>query len=244
MDYEYVYGVQPVLQVLSVQKRKAIRLFIHRSDFSPDLKKILQLAQNQKIPFEEKDKFALSQMVDSPQHQGVALKTEKFSYHPFENLLYELSKEESGVLLALDQIQDPQNLGAILRTAACANVKGVILPEKGSALVTPSVLKVSAGAAESIPISVVTNLARSLDQLKEIPMWIYGAEAESDLCYYKQDYPAKTVLVLGSEGFGLRSLIKKKCDFLISIPLAGNISSLNVSVATGILCFEILRQHS
>lgn len=242
MDYEFVYGIQPVLQLLLAKKRRAIKLLIHRSHLSPEFKQILNIAQQEKIPIEEKSKDELFKISNSVQHQGVVLKTEEFFYTSFETILSDLSTATGGLILVLDQIQDPQNLGAILRTAACANVKGVILPERGSALITPTVLKASAGAAESIPVSLVTNLARTLDQLKEIPVWIYGADAESSLIYSEQDYPKKTALVLGSEGSGLRNLIQKKCDFLISIPLSGNITSLNVSVAAGILMFEIQKK--
>ena len=170
------------------------------------------------------------------------MKTEPFSYSSFEKLLSDLSTSQEAIVLALDQIQDPQNLGAILRTAACANVTGVLLPERGSAMITPTVLKASAGAAEWMSIYPVTNLARSLEELKKIPMWIYGADAMTPSTYSDQEYPSKIVLALGSEGAGIRNLIQKKCDFLISIPLFGKISSLNVSVAAGILMFEIRRQ--
>lgn len=244
MTYEFVYGVQPVLQVLLAKRRKSLSFFFHRSQLNPDLKKIFHLVEKEGIPIEEVTKEKLSHIAQSVQHQGVVLKAEPYSYTSFEHLIDNIKKKSGeGFLLILDQIQDPQNLGAILRTAQCSGVDGVILPERGSALATPTVSKVSAGAAEWVPVCLVKNLARTMDELKEIPFWLYGSEAGEHPPYWEKDYRGNVALVMGSEGSGLRNLVRNKCDFLISIPLLGTIPALNVSVAAGILLFEVLRQR-
>jgi len=152
-------------------------------------------------------------------------------------------KQKTGAVLILDQIQDPQNLGAILRTALCAGVDGVILPDKGSALVNPTVMKASAGGAESVSVVLVSNLINSLGALKKAGYWIFGAEGGSSIPLWKADFQRNLALILGNEGLGIRNSIKKQCDFLISIPVLGTISALNVSVSTGILLYEVLRQR-
>jgi 23S rRNA (guanosine2251-2'-O)-methyltransferase len=244
MEHEFIYGIQPVLQVLLAKRRRLIRLFLHRTHLTPELTRIIELAKRENIKCEEVDKNRISQISQSTYHQGVVLETESYPYIQFEDLLKPLrAKSKGGLVLILDQIQDPQNLGAILRTAQCAGVEGVILPERGSALVNATVLKASAGGAEPLSISLVKNLARAIDELKKIPFWIYGGEAGDRPLYYDQDFRGNTAIVLGSEGKGIRKLIGEKCDFLISIPLQGTISSLNVSVAAGILLFEVLRQR-
>jgi 23S rRNA (guanosine2251-2'-O)-methyltransferase len=148
-----------------------------------------------------------------------------------------------GLVLILDGIEDPQNLGSIIRTAYCLGVNGIIIPENRSASVTPAVIKVSAGAAQHIPIARVVNISRAIDYLKEKGFWIYGADVSSDQNFSSRDYREQVGLVIGSEGRGIRSLVKKKCDFLVSITMSGQIDSLNVSVATGIILYEIWRNR-
>ncbi len=244
MAVEYLYGIQPILQALQTRRREFFELWVHRTHASPELRQILHLAQTFRLPVLEKDKHLLSQACDSPQHQGVVLKASPFVYTEFESLLEKSRSTSSSLLLLLDQVQDPQNLGAILRTAYSAGVEGVVLPERGSALVSPAVLKTSAGAAEHLPVAIVKNLARAMEEVKETGFWTYGAEAGGHPFYFQQDLKGKVAVVMGSEGFGLRELIRKKCDFLISIPMRdAKISSLNVSVATGILLYEVVRQR-
>jgi 23S rRNA (guanosine2251-2'-O)-methyltransferase len=237
MAFEFVYGVQPVLQVLTEKRRKSQKILLHRTHLSPELKKVLHIARKEGIPIEEVDKHQLSQSTQTTQHQGIAIKTEEYSYDTFDLLMHRLKQKTSGLVLVLDQIQDPQNLGAILRTALCAGVDGVLLPEKGSALVSPSVMKASAGGAESVPVVLVPNLVNALLALKKAGYWIFGAEGASSTSLWKADLQRNLALVLGNEGLGIRNSVKKQCDFLISIPVLGTISALNVSVSTSIPLF-------
>lgn len=242
MQVEWVYGVQPVLQVLKAGRRKVKELRLHRSQKGKDIEEILSVCSKLKLPVRSVDHISIPGSHPDVLHQGLALQTEVYPYLPIEKLYSQIEKQDSILLLLLDQIQDPQNLGAILRTAQCAGVEGVVIPERGGALVTPTVLKTSAGAAEWMSIYMVTNMARTLEELKEKSVWTYGAEGGEGVSYDQESYPPRTALVLGSEGKGLRSLTKQKCDVLISIPLEGRTSSLNVSVATGILLYEVTRQ--
>lgn len=242
MQMEWIYGVQPVLQVLSAGRRKATELRIHRSQRGKEVEEILCLASEKKIPVRQVDQISIPGLSADFLHQGIVLQTESYPYLAVEKLYSLIDKQDSVLILLLDQIQDPQNLGAILRTAQCAGVHGVIIPERGGALVNPTVLKTSAGAAEWLSIYLVKNMARTIEELKEKSVWIYGAEGGESSQYDRETYPPRTALVLGSEGKGLRSLTRQKCDVLISIPLQGNITSLNVSVATGILLYEVGRQ--
>jgi len=243
MAFEFVYGVQPVLQVLTEKRRKAQKILLHRTHLSPDLKRVLHIARKENVPIEEIDKHQLSQATQTTQHQGIAVKTEEYSYDTFDLLMHRLKQKKQGLVLVLDQIQDPQNLGAILRTALCAGADAVILPEKGSAQVTPAVMKASAGGAESVSVVLVPNLVPALGALKKAGYWIFGAEASTSLTLWEADLQRNLGLVMGSEGVGIRNSIKKQCDFLISIPVLGTISALNVSVSTGILLYEVLRQR-
>ncbi len=243
MEFEWIYGIQPVLQVLRAHRRKAKELLLYRTQEKTEIQEVIALARKQGVMVRILEKNSFPVLPTGVLHQGLALKTASYSYLPIEDLYSHCKKSPQSLLLILDQIQDPQNLGAILRTAHCAGVNGVILPERGGALLNPTVMKASAGAAEWLSIYLVKNIARTLEELKEISMWIYGAEGAAQKSYDEEKYPFKTALVMGSEGKGLRHLIKEKCDLLISIPLLGRISSLNVSVATGVLLYEVLRQR-
>lgn len=169
----------------------------------------------------------------SPEHQGVCAEVSPFPYADPAELI----DADPGVILALDQIQDPRNLGAICRTAECAGVRGVVIPERRSAEVTPAVCKASAGAVEHLPVARARNLADFLAAAKAAGMWCYGADAGSPLAYDAVDYSGGSVLVLGSEGKGLRPRVAAACDALVSVPLRGRIESLNVSAAAAVLAY-------
>lgn len=244
MQMEWVYGLQPVLQLLSAGRRKCVELRLRRAQKGPEVQSVLRLASSRGVKVREVEKIDFPGMHSDLTHQGFALQVEPYPYLPIENLYHSLDNSDKNfLLLILDQIQDPQNVGALLRTAHCAGVDGVIMPERGAALIGPTVLKSSAGAAEWLSIYLVTNLARTIEELKKKSVWVYGAEGGKGKNYDEEQYPARTALVMGSEGKGLRSLTQQKCDILLSIPLLGKIHSLNVSVAGGILLFEVLRQR-
>ncbi|MRR07940.1 MAG: 23S rRNA (guanosine(2251)-2'-O)-methyltransferase RlmB, partial [Deltaproteobacteria bacterium] len=176
--------------------------------------------------------------------QGVALRLEGFPYSEVADILAAWRESgENGLILALDGVQDPHNLGALIRSAACAGANGVIIPKDRAAGVNATVEKSAAGAAETIPVAQVTNLAQALDELKEAGFWVYGTADSAISSLYGHDLSGNVVVVIGAEGEGMRPLVRKKCDFLVAIPLQGGVSSLNASVAGGVVLFEVLRQR-
>jgi len=186
-----------------------------------------------------KPERVLSEAAGTRDHQGVVAWAEPFRYAD----AYELAAAEKPLLVCLDQVTDPQNLGAVVRSAEGAGATGVILPAHGSARVTPAVSRSSAGAVEHLPIAVVPNLARYLGDIKGDDLWTYAGDSEGSLSMWDADLTGGTALVLGAEGKGVRPLVRRTCDALISIPLAGKVGSLNVSVAAAILLYEARRQR-
>ncbi len=244
MSFEYVYGFQPVLEILKAERRDVFELYHSNRSFDGVSKTIIEKAKKRGLVLKESSKEKLSELSSQALHQGVVLKTEAYPYVDEGFLLQQLRTQNNLFILILDQIQDPQNLGAILRTAHCAGVDAVFIPERRACEITPLVQKVSAGASEYLKISLAKNLARLIDALKEFPVWVYGAAADAKSVYSSLDYSGNVAWVMGNEGEGMRSLVKQKCDALVSIPLHGAIDSLNVSVATGVLLYEVLRQRA
>jgi 23S rRNA (guanosine2251-2'-O)-methyltransferase len=181
----------------------------------------------------------LSEAVGTRDHQGVVAWAEPYRYAD----AWELAAQERPLLACLDRVTDPRNLGAVLRSAEGAGATGVVVPSHGSAAVTPAVAKASAGAVEHVPVAVVTNLARYLKEIKRADLWIYAAAGDAGQTLWETDLTGGVVFVLGAEGKGLRPLVRRTCDAVVSIPLAGTVESLNVSVAAGILFYEAMRQR-
>jgi 23S rRNA (guanosine2251-2'-O)-methyltransferase len=181
----------------------------------------------------------LSELAGTRDHQGVVARVEPFRYAD----AYELAKADRPLLAVLDRVTDPHNLGAVCRSAEGAGATGVVVPAHGSAVVTPAVARASAGAIEHLPIAVVTNLARYLDEVKGPELWVYGAAGDADTTMWDADLSGGAALVFGAEGKGLRPLVRRSCDVLVSIPLAGNVESLNVSVAASLMLYEARRQR-
>lgn len=243
MKEELLYGINPVMEALR-GKRRAFELFVSRDSHDRRFEKLLALAAERGIPVRNRDKRDISRLCGTDHHQGVALRLEGFPYADLPELIAAWqSSGEPGLVLVLDGVQDPHNLGALIRSAACAGAHGIIIPKDRSARVNSTVEKSAAGAAETIAIAQVTNLAQALDELKDAGFWIYGTSDRADSSLYEQDLRGNVVIVIGGEGEGIRPLTAKKCDFLISIPLQGGVSSLNASVAGGVVLFEALRQR-
>jgi 23S rRNA (guanosine2251-2'-O)-methyltransferase len=182
----------------------------------------------------------LSERADSRDHQGVLALVEPYRYAD----AYELAAAEKPLLVALDRVTDPRNLGAVARSADGAGATGVVVPAHGSAIVTSAVARASAGAVEHLPIAVVTNLARYLEEVKGADLWVYGAAGDAGApSMWETDLSGGVALVLGAEGSGLRPLVRRTCDALVSIPLVGEVESLNVSVAAAVLLYEAKRQR-
>ncbi|MFO7820195.1 MAG: 23S rRNA (guanosine(2251)-2'-O)-methyltransferase RlmB [Halanaerobacter sp.] len=239
-----VEGRNPVIEVLK-GKRRVEEVFILKSAQGKVIDKIYNLAHKKNIPIKETTKEELDGLAKSHAHQGVIALAQSLEYLNLDDLIAQV-KENSAApfFILLDEIQDPHNFGSILRTAEAAGVDGIIIPKRRAVGYTPIVVKSSAGAVEYLPVAQVTNLARTIDRLKEEGFWIAGADLEAEQSCYKADLTGSLGLVIGNEGSGMRRLVKEKCDFLIKMPMEGQIESLNASVAAGILIYESLRQRN
>jgi 23S rRNA (guanosine2251-2'-O)-methyltransferase len=240
---EVLYGVHAVQEALAAGRREFTEICVdRRQSVGGRVPSLLSAAEACGIPVRSTDAARLTSMVGTSGHQGVAAIVSAYRVHDFEYVLEAAGRPETGPVLALDQIVDPHNLGAILRTALCAGIEAVVVPKDRSAPPTPTVSKISAGALEHIRFVQVTNLVRALEQLKERGRWVAGLDRAGSDRLFNADLTAPLVLVVGGEERGMRPLVHKTCDFILSIPQDGPLDSLNVSVATGIALFEIRRQ--
>jgi 23S rRNA (guanosine2251-2'-O)-methyltransferase len=239
---EKIFGLHSVESLLSTTPEKVIQLFLQKSRKDSKLSQIESLASNAGLRYQLVDKKKMDNWVNG-NHQGVIAEVKVADALMNENQLLELVAEKDNcLLLVLDGVTDPHNLGACLRTADAAGVDAVIIPKDRSATLTAVARKVACGAADHVPVVKVTNLARYLGQLKEQNVWIIGTAGEATSDVYQTKFSGSTALVMGAEGSGMRRLTRENCDQLIKIPMAGSVSSLNVSVATGVCLFEIVRQ--
>jgi len=243
MSEEIICGINPVKEALR-GSRKMFELFIADGTADQRVGKLSELASEKNIPTRRRSKVDITRLAGTDHHQGVALRIESFSYADLDDILTAWKdKGTETIIVILDGIQDPHNLGALVRSAASAGAECVIITRDRAAGVTATAEKVAAGAAETIPIAQVTNIAVTLDRLKEAGFWIYGADEKSSHSLYSQKLNGNIALVIGGEGEGIRPLVRKKCDVVFSIPLAGGVGSLNASVAGGIAIFEAVRQR-
>lgn len=243
MKDELLYGINAVQEALR-GKRRAFELFLARDLHDRRLEKLLADAADKEVPVHRRNKADLTRLCGTEHHQGVALRVEGFPYAELDQFLADArNRDGDSLIVVLDSIQDPHNLGALIRSAACAGADAVLIPKDRAARVTATVERSSAGATETIPIVQVTNLAQTLAELKKDGYWIYGTADDAALSLYEQPFSGKIVIVIGAEGEGMRPLVRKQCDFLVSIPLQGGVNSLNASVAGGVVLFEIVRQR-
>ncbi len=231
-------GINPIIEALRA-RHPLDRILIAKGAGGPRLQQIIDLARQLSVPVRFEQRASLDRLAATPAHQGVVALGSAKGYAELEDVL-----PRAPMLVALDGVEDPHNLGAIIRTAHAAGAGGVIVPERRAAGVTDVVAKAAAGALEYLPVVRVSNLNRALEQLKERGFWIYGLDERGDQDYDKVEYASPAALVLGGEGKGLHGLVRKHCDVLVRIPTAGKISSLNVSVAAGIVLFEWKRRRS
>ncbi len=231
-----IIGRQPVLEAL--RHGNLQRVFLAAGQKGEIINEISQEARRRGLPLQVVERRDLARMAGGGSHQGVAALAPPFSYLSLGGLLERL-KRDSGApfLIMLDHLQDPQNLGSLLRTADAAGMQGMIIPEDRSVKITPAVRKVAAGAAERMPVARAVNLVDAIGRLKDEGFWIYGAEADGDMPYYRVDYSGPFVLVVGSEGKGISRLLREKCDGIISIPMLGAGGSLNAAVAAAVIIY-------
>ncbi len=236
------FGIHACKAVLKNHGLPVHRVMLARRD---DRSKVIQeLCKRRELTVQTASREELSLLLGHDDHQGVMVEHAAHKAQDAKNLLSQLqSRPQPWLVLVLDGVTDPHNLGACLRSADAAGVDAVIAPTDRSASLNPVVRKVAAGAAESVPFYQVTNLVRTLEQLKKEGVWVYGATDAVDAPLYSQDFQGSVALVMGAEGAGIRRLTRDACDGLFSIPMAGSVSSLNVSVATGVTLFEVVRQR-
>ena len=238
-----IYGIHPVREAVDNPERRMGRIFVAMGGRGKAIREAIEAARQKNIPVEFKERDYLDLLTGGRIHQGIVGLCSDFSYAKVEEIIDRGRTLCAGnLVLLLDGVQDPRNLGSLIRTAHCFGAGGVVIPENRAVSVTGTVIKASAGAAHHVPIARVVNLARTVDYLKEKGFWIYGAAPDGEPISNGLDYSMPIGLLMGSEGDGIRPLLREKCDFLVSIPMEGRIDSLNVSVAAGILMFEMLRK--
>lgn len=240
-EKRFIEGRRPLLEALragTVVKR----IFLQKGSHGKPVEEILTLAKEQGIPVEYAEKNLLDKRSVTHNHQGVLAETLPFRYTPFEELLSPPNGEHPFIVL-LDHIQDPHNLGALLRTAHAAGCHGLVIPERRAAQMTPAAVRTSAGAATYLPVARVVNLARCVEQCKQAGLWVFGADMDGETVYTAGDYKSPTALVIGNEGEGISRLVREKCDHVVYLPMKGRVASLNASVAGALLLYEVFRQR-
>ena len=245
-EYQYedqVEGRNPVIELIESGK-DINKIYIAKGEKHGSITKIIAKAREKKIVTVEIERDKLNKMAQTENPQGVIALVPPFNYCSVDDILNEAkSKNEKAFILILDGIEDPHNLGSIIRTAETAGVHGVIIPKRRSASVNSTVNKTSAGATNFMKIARVNNLNETIQYLKDNDVWIYGTDMNTDKMYYDEDMKGNIAIVIGSEGFGMSRLVKENCDFLIKIPMKGKITSLNASVSAGIVMYEVVKQR-
>ena len=240
---DQVEGRNSVLELLESGK-DINKIFITKGEKHGSINKIIAKAKENGIIIVEKDKNQMRQMAQNENYQGVIAIVPPYEYCEIEDILDEAKrKNEDPFVLILDGIEDPHNLGSIIRTAETAGVHGIIIPKRRAACVNSTVNKVSAGAVQHMKIARVTNISDSIEKLKEAGLWICGTDINTDTYYNEQDLTGPLGIVIGNEGSGISEKVKKNCDFLVKIPMKGKVNSLNASVSAGIVIYEVLRQR-
>lgn len=241
---DQVEGRNAVLELLE-SGRDINKILVANGEKHGSIHKILAIAKERKIIVTEMERNKLNQITQTPNNQGVIAIVPPYDYCEVEDILEEAKrKDEMPFILILDGIEDPHNLGSIIRTAETAGVHGIIIPKRRAASVNSTVSKVSAGAVEYMKIARVNNINETIRYLKEQDVWICGTDMDTNTIYTKQDYKMPIAIVIGSEGFGMSRLVKENCDFLVKIPMKGKITSLNASVSAGIIMYEVVKNRN
>ncbi len=239
---DIIYGRNAVLEWLKSGKDMN-KIWLERGEKHGSIKEIIAKAKEAQVVIVEVEKAKLDELTKE-NHQGVVAAVPPFDYCEVEDILdFAKEKQESPFVLLLDGIEDPHNLGAIIRTAETAGVHGIIIPKRRSASVNSTVSKVSAGATTYMKVARVNNLNDAIRSLKKSGLWIVGTDGEANIDYDDQDLTGPIAIVIGSEGFGMSKLVKENCDFLVKIPMKGKITSLNASVAAGVMLYEVVKQN-
>ena len=240
MPMNWLTGFHAVEEALAAD-RPLDRILVTKGRHGERVEALVQLAKTKGVPVRFEDRLQIDRLVGTREHQGVAALGAAKPAVELDDLL--ATKNPHGILVLLDGVEDPHNLGAIVRTALAAGATGIVIPERRAAGLTDTVERASAGALAHLPIARVTNLVRAMEEMKEAGYWLVGLDERADLSYTDVDLKDSVGIVLGSEGEGLHELTRKRCDFLVSLPTSGPVRSLNVSVAAGVMLFEVVRQR-
>lgn len=238
-----LYGIHPILEALRSAERQIEGIYLQHGRKGREIDEVLSLARTKRITVDFRPREALDRLTGSSHHQGAVAMVAAKAYASLDDLLEAAARKEHPLVLILDGIEDPHNLGAILRTAEAAGVDGVIIPERRAIGLTATVAKTSAGAIEYLPVVRVVNLSQTIERLKKGNFWIYALDLKGEKNFRSLDYRGALALVIGGEGRGIRPLVAAHCDGRIHIPMMGRVASLNASVAAGILLYEVLRQR-
>lgn len=245
-EYKYVDQVEgrnSVMELLESGK-DVNKIYIAKGEKHGSINQIIAKAKENKVVVVEIEKTKLYKMAQTENCQGVIAIVPPFNYCEVDDILNDAkSKNEKAFILILDGIEDPHNLGSIIRTAETAGVNGIIIPKRRAALVNSTVNKTSAGATNFMKIARVNNINETIEYLKENDVWIYGTDMNAEKMYYEEDFTGNCAIVIGSEGFGISRLVKENCDFLVKIPMKGKVTSLNASVSAGIVMYEVVKQR-
>jgi 23S rRNA (guanosine2251-2'-O)-methyltransferase len=242
---QIIYGIHPVMEALESSHVQFQKIFISTPKPHPSMQRILNLANQRHIPIAFTTKEALEQIAHGGLHQNVVGFLKEIPYVDIGEILTHWKKEgRKALFLILDGIQDPQNLGSLIRTALGCGAHGIIIPKHSAARITPTVVKTSAGAVAHLPIARVVNIVTTVDALKKEEIWVYGASGEAKDLIYELDLNIDLAIVIGAEGKGIRPLVKKRCDRLFSIPMKGPLSSFNASISAGMILYEVMRQRA
>ena len=240
---DQIEGRNSVLELLESGK-DINKIYVTRGERHGSINKILGIAKERKIIVVEKDKRQMDEMAQEENYQGVIAIVPPFEYVEIQDILQEaVERKENPFILILDGIEDPHNLGSIIRTAETAGVHGIIIPKRRAVSVNSTVNKASAGAVEHMKIARVTNISDAIEELKQAGLWICGTDINSEKYYYNQDLTGPLGIVIGNEGKGISAKVKKNCDFNVKIPMKGKVTSLNASVSTGIIVYESVKQR-
>lgn len=239
---DFLVGRNPIMEALK-NGSPIHKLFIQQGASKGSVIELVSRARESKIPIREVDRKYLDSLVPETNHQGVVAAVPAREYVEVEDILDQArQKKEDPFILILDELEDPHNLGAVLRIADAVGVHGVVIPKRRAVGLTSTVVKTSAGAVEYVPVARVANLVQTVEKLKVEGCWVVGADMDGEVLWNSKNLSGALACVIGSEGKGISRLLKEKCDFLVKIPMKGKISSLNASAATAVLCYEILRQ--
>ena len=240
---DQIEGRNSVLELLDSGK-DINKIYVQIGEKHGSINKIIAKAKEKRIVIVQTEKSKLDKMSQTKNHQGVIAIVPPFEYSSVDDILEEARKRnEKPFILILDGIEDPHNLGSIIRTAETAGVHGIIIPKRRAASVNSTVNKTSAGAVQYMKIARINNINETIKYLKENDVWICGTDMNTNVYYYEEDYKIPVAIVIGSEGFGMSRLVKENCDFLVKIPMKGKITSLNASVSSGIIMYEVVKQR-